>query len=181
MRVNTETRLSCGFGDWASSGDPLHGGVRRENTRASRKPAEKTVEQVCREDGEVLRGGKQRRILCVCVCVHMCVQERFLRPTCLSLIPKAPFRPRLLAPSPVFMRSNWEAPCPHIRREPQLIWPTCQTPWSCPRSAAVLLQRRRLGFISARMRITLTRALCEHWGCPQGPGSFPHRPSCGMA
>lgn len=126
LRVNTDTRLSCGFGDWASSGDPLHGGVRRENTRASRKPAEKTVEQVCREDGEVLRGGKQRRILCVCVCVRMCVQERFLRPTCLSLIPKAPFRPRLLAPSPVFMRSNREAPCPHVRREPQLIWPTCR-------------------------------------------------------
>lgn len=76
MRVNTETRLSCGFGDWASSGDPLHGGVRRENTRASRKPAEKTVEQVRREDGEVLRGGKQRRILCVCVSVCACVCKR---------------------------------------------------------------------------------------------------------
>ena len=57
LRGNTETRPSCGFGDWASNGDPLHGGARgKQNTRGSRKLAEKMMEQVCRDEVEVLRG-----------------------------------------------------------------------------------------------------------------------------
>lgn len=78
LRGNTETRPSCGFGDWASNGDPLHGGARgKQNTRGSRKLAEKMMEQVCRDEVEVLRGRKQRRILCVCLCVHVCEREIF--------------------------------------------------------------------------------------------------------
>ena len=35
------------------------------------------MEQVCRDEVEVLRGRKQRRILCVCLCVHVCEREIF--------------------------------------------------------------------------------------------------------
>lgn len=58
LRVNAETRLSGGFGDWASSGDPLQGGVRgKQDTRGSRKLAERTVEQVCRGRQDAEREG----------------------------------------------------------------------------------------------------------------------------
>lgn len=160
--------------DRAPNWAPLQGGLMgKQKSWRNRELASRIMDKVCSKEAEMLRERKAEKLSGtegVCVCVFVGMRGRCIETKGPVSQPRASTPHRSLVPGSVFPKGEG----PQYMQQ-QIIWPTqfwrrWLSSFSGFSEQLCYYKLCGLRFINAKTHITLTTALCEHWGAtrPQG-------------